>query len=232
MNLLFTGWLTGLLGGLHCIAMCGPIVMASPVLGNTTRMVWLSRFIYHLGRLLAYATLGLLMGYFGSSLAFIGFQQWSAIIAGIAICIMGLFSTRWLEQRLGLFFIKLSPSFRKFWSQRKSPFALLALGFMNGLLPCGFVYVALVGALATGTPFLGAAYMVLFGWGTLPWLSLLNFANLFSIKFKTSANKLTPYFTLGIGILFLFRGLNLHIPYLSPPINSEKGKVENCCKKP
>jgi hypothetical protein len=95
---------------------------------------------------------------------------------------------------------------------------LFLIGLLNGLLPCGLVYLAIAGAIGTGSVYFGIAFMVLFGLGTLPMMLLISWiGNLFTIAVRNTMNKIIPYIVVLIGVLFILRGLSLGIPYLSPP---------------
>jgi sulfite exporter TauE/SafE len=97
-----------------------------------------------------------------------------------------------------------------------NPDAFLSIGFLNGFLPCGLVYMALVGAMAMASAPMGALYMMVFGLGTLP---LMSGAALMGKLFKTklpAVRRLIPVFVVIIGLLFILRGMGLGIPYVSP----------------
>jgi sulfite exporter TauE/SafE len=101
---------------------------------------------------------------------------------------------------------------------RKSYTSLLLIGILNGLLPCGLVYVAIFAAIGTGGAYSGALFMFIFGLGTLPMLFALSiFGNIIGIKFRTRINKLSPVVIVIIGVLFILRGANLGIMFISPP---------------
>jgi hypothetical protein len=174
--------------------------------------------LYHFGRIGAYAILGFLFGVLGFGLNLAGVQQ--GLSLGVGLFMVAFI---WLPK----FFNGASGSLAsvqskvtKFMAKRlKShrPGALLGLGFFNGLLPCGFVYLALAGALVSYDPFAGAAFMALFGLGTTPALVALAFSGrrvggLFKANFK----KLAPVLATVIALLFILRGLGLGIPFLSP----------------
>lgn len=92
------------------------------------------------------------------------------------------------------------------------------IGLLNGFLPCGLVYLAIAGAIGTGSVYLGIAFMVLFGLGTIPMLLFISLlGNLLSNAIRIRVNKFIPFLIIFIGILFILRGLSLGIPYISPP---------------
>ncbi|WP_396155621.1 sulfite exporter TauE/SafE family protein, partial [Flavobacterium macrobrachii] len=101
--------------------------------------------------------------------------------------------------------------------KRKTFDALFSIGFLNGLLPCGLVYAALFGAIAMQNEVLGVAYMLLYGIGTIPLMSIVVYASGFmSVPLRSKLQRIIPIITIGIGILFILRGLSLGIPFISP----------------
>ena len=213
--------LFGLISGLHCIGMCGPIAMVLP-LSNTSKFRKITQIVlYHLGRLSAYSFLGLIFGVFGKGLFLAGLQQQLSIIVGILMIVFVVVP----QNRLGkLKFLtpfykvvnkvksKLGLQFKK-----KSNRSLYLIGLFNGFLPCGMVYVALFGALATQDIGLATLYMFLFGLGTIPLMtSVIYIRDFFSMKVRNSIMKYYPIVIVLFGILFIIRGLGLDIPFLSP----------------
>ncbi|MBO0935429.1 sulfite exporter TauE/SafE family protein [Fibrella sp. HMF5335] len=169
-----TALLTGLAGSLHCIGMCGPLAMALPVGRFPTAQRGLVRGLYHAGRLLAYSLLGAVVGTLGQGLLLADLQRPVAIGAGVWLLLWVI----WAKTLPGGFHAsaitgKLTASLARLLRQPTLPH-MAGLGFLNGLLPCGSVYVALAGALATPSPVAGAAYMLVFGLGTLPAMIGLN----------------------------------------------------------
>ena len=221
MSILLTALLLGLLGSFHCLGMCGPIAFILPVDRNNKAKMSLQTLLYHLGRMTAYASIGLVFGYLGKGISLVGFQQKVSLILGIIMVVLAFVpATKVLRLKplagwnKFVYFVKNSLSN---YLQKRSTFGFYIIGFFNGLLPCGLVYIALVGAMATGDPMLGALYMAIFGLGTVPMMSLAIFlGNFVSVKIRNKINKLIPYAVAFVGILFILRGLNLGIKYLSP----------------
>ena len=88
---------------------------------------------------------------------------------------------------------------------------------LNGLLPCGFVYLAMVGAVNTPSSLTAAQYMFWFGMGTLPLMLLATIGSGFmGYVMRRRINKAIPYVMVCLGCWFILRGLSLNIPYLSP----------------
>lgn len=227
--ILITAFITGLLGSFHCAGMCGPIALATPTVGQSGAERVMSKLTYNAGRIMMYAALGSLLGAFGLGLKLAGLQQVVSIAAGAVIILSVVMSSR-----LG----KLAPSsFFSFGSlmgklfQQKTYTALFGIGLLNGLLPCGFVYIALLGSVATQQVWEGALFMVLFGLGTLPMMFGVSMLGQFLTHgTRSKVNKLAPVFAVIIGCLFMLRGLNLGVPYISPKISDNQAKVEECCK--
>ncbi|MBW8242017.1 sulfite exporter TauE/SafE family protein [Muricauda oceani] len=228
----------GLLGSLHCLGMCGPIAFMLPLdqRNNVKKTAQLS--IYHFGRLLAYGIIGVLFGLLGKGLSLFGIQQKLSIGIGVLMIILVLMPGKYLNGHkllspvysiIGKVKSKLGSELKK-----KTPDTFLTIGFLNGFLPCGLVYMALLGAIAMGNPLEGGFYMMIFGLGTVPLMSLVVYSKgMFSTSIKSKIQKLIPVFVVMIGILFIIRGLGLGIPYVSPkpaPTNSVTATIE--CHQP
>ena len=211
----------GFLGSLHCVGMCGPIVLLLPI-GGKKKFTQLSMVIsYHLGRLATYTMLGVLFGFIGSRIQLFGFQQQLSILLGVIILLVVLTPTilkrYWpIKKNIYTALIRLK-SYMGIYIKTKTTGAMFVLGILNGLLPCGLVYIAIFGALASSTVLNGGLYMFLFGVGTVPLLSTVVFVGGF-LKEVTRKKlvRFTPFFAAIMGVLFLLRGLGLGIPYVSP----------------
>ncbi|MBU3681131.1 MAG: sulfite exporter TauE/SafE family protein [Flavobacterium sp.] len=219
--MLFTAILFGLLSSLHCVGMCGPIALMLPTAQFKGPRKWIRIGLYHFGRLSAYTSIGLLFGLIGHGLYLAGLQQKLAIGTGIAMILVSLIS----EKHLGQFSIS-KPIF-KLLAQLKSAMgaqfkkrsfsSFFSIGFLNGFLPCGMVYVALFGAIAMQTAVLGGLYMLLFGLGTLPLMGAVSaLSDILSIRTRQTIQRYIPIMAIALGILFIIRGLGLGIPYVSP----------------
>ncbi|MCX6180788.1 MAG: sulfite exporter TauE/SafE family protein [Bacteroidetes bacterium] len=227
--LLLTAILLGLASSLHCVGMCGPIVMSIPFL-HFKKNKYFAMAIYHTGRLFVYALLGIFSGSVGALMSLVGFEQWMSIIAG-AFLVLIFFIPKIknaMEKKLASPVNKIQTSLGKYLFQPTYSSVTL-MGMLNGILPCGMVYAALVAATAAGSTGESMLYMVFFGVGTLPLLlaCTIGFSAL-GTQFKNQFRKWAPYGTLVIGLLFILRGLNLGVPYVSPHFE-EKTKTMNCC---
>jgi uncharacterized protein len=227
-----TGLGIGALGSFHCIGMCGPIALALPVHGVSRWHSTSSVLLYNIGRALTYASMGLIFGWLGGSFSIFGLQQWLSVVAGAAILFLLFFNHFSLIQNtpFGGFNRLVKEALGSFLRREKTPASYLAIGLLNGWLPCGLVYVAIASALAAGSPLKGALLMFAFGIGTLPVMAaLMVFGKFISLKVRSGINKAVPFFIGAMAVLLILRGLNLGIPYISPSYNSDEACVENCC---
>ena len=210
----------GLLGSFHCIGMCGPIAFMLPV----DRKKPVKRFFqitsYHLGRLLAYGIIGVLFGFLGKGFYFLGFQQQLSIIVGVSMILIILFpkisQKNIISKKLSHIIIKIKSALGKELNKKTND-TFFTIGFLNGFLPCGLVYMAILGALTTANIFLSGTYMMLFGLGTIPLMTAFVYLGNFTKgNFRRYIQKTIPVVVVFIGALFILRGLGLGIPYLSP----------------
>lgn len=225
-----TALITGLLGSFHCVGMCGPIALATPTIGAGLWGRMGSKLFYHLGRVATYSLLGGLFGAFGMGLKLAGLQQSISIAAGMAIIIGTLLSAGWLGRLAGDPLSRIKGNIIADLFQRKTYTSLLLIGMLNGLLPCGFVYIGLIGSIAVQHVWEGAAFMAMFGIGTIPLMFGVSVVGQFiNGSVRNRMNKLMPYFAVFIGTLFILRGLNLGIPYVSPQISkTQTVGVQHC----
>jgi hypothetical protein len=115
--------------------------------------------------------------------------------------------------------------------QDRSLQSLTVLGLLNGLLPCGLVYVACAGALATGDLLSGVRYMAWFGAGTLPLMLAISLSGrLVPVTFRLGLRKVIPVSMFLLATLLILRGMSLGIPYVSPDLSSPPGAA-GCCHK-
>jgi sulfite exporter TauE/SafE len=201
---MITAVLLGFMGSLHCAGMCGPLVLLTPVVGRTRGSILASRLVYHAGRIAVYSLIGLLFGAVGRSIVFAGFQQWISLIAGASM-LSALFLTIRFKANLTRVPVRLKSLFGSFIHKR-SYFAIFTLGAINGLLPCGLVYMAATASMAQRNVSGAMAYMSLFGVGTIPILLAISFAG-GRLPFARSAitQKLVPLTIAFVAILLIVR---------------------------
>jgi sulfite exporter TauE/SafE len=222
------------MGSLHCIGMCGPIAFMLPVDRTNNYKKFGQIFIYHFGRLMAYGIIGLIFGLLGKGLSIFGIQQKLSIGIGILMIIIVLipyktFNKYNLSKPIYKIISKVKNQLGK-ELKKKSPDTFLTIGFLNGFLPCGLVYMALFGSIAMGDALQGSLYMMLFGVGTLPLMTAaIYFSNLLKGGIRQKVQKAIPVFVVIIGVLFILRGLGLGIPYVSPaPVNQLASSAIEC----
>ena len=174
---LFAVFLVGLLGGTHCVGMCGGIVAAISMQlpGQGTRFRY--HFAYNAGRILSYALAGGLAGALGASTLLLEglwpVQQVLYVLANLMLIALGLYlaglwqAVTQIERLGGLLWRRLQP-FSKSLLPVRNPGQAFLLGTLWGWLPCGLVYSVLITALASGSAISGAMTMLAFGLGTLP----------------------------------------------------------------
>lgn len=219
--MLISALILGLMGSLHCVGMCGPIAFMLPVDRDSSFKKMVQIFIYHFGRLLAYGSIGLIFGLLGKGLYVFGLQQKLSIFIGIVMIVVVLMPSKIFQK------YNVSKPLYKLISKVKSrlgkelkkrtPDTFLTIGFLNGFLPCGLVYMALFGAIAMGNAGQGALYMILFGVGTIPLMTVaVYFGSMLKGVNRKKVQQLIPVFVVVIGLLFILRGLGLGIPYVSP----------------
>lgn len=238
---ILSGLALGFLGSLHCIGMCGPIALALPTQINSRFNFYIGRILYNLGRVITYSLMGLSVGIIGQSINITGYQQLVSILLGVIILI-NLF----LPAKTKNYFTRLKPIHlitKKLQSTIGSLFkdssksSLLAIGVLNGFLPCGFVYVALAGAATLSNVEKSVLFMALFGIGTIPAMFSASIATkLFGQNFRRKVQRAIPVFASILAVIFILRGMSLGIPYLSPklksitPTENINHSNHDCCK--
>lgn len=235
MTILFSALVLGLMGSFHCAGMCGPIAIALPLHGNTVPQKIFGGTLYNLGRTITYGIMGAIFGLVGQGLHLIGFQQKVSVLMGavmiISVLFPALFKNQYSMERSWFSAVgKLKKTIGKMFAIRSFQ-SLFFIGMLNGLLPCGLVYMAIAGAIGTGGVVEGSLYMILFGLGTIPMLLAISLAgNVLSLTIRNRINKLIPVLVVIVGVLFILRGLSLGIPFLSPPKQKIEQKFEKSLK--
>lgn len=232
--LIWTAFVFGLLSSVHCAGMCGPIALALPRKEKGSKLDFFTgRILYNLGRVTTYLFLGVLIGFLGKGIALAGYQQTLSLLIGILLLLLVIFSINPESITQKVYWMRGFYTFisRKLGGLLKKPNAAsyYGIGVLNGFLPCGVVYIALLAALAAGGVGESALYMLIFGLGTFPMMLSLSLAGgWMQIKYRRALRKIMPY-TIGLfAVLFILRGLNLGIPYLSPMLG-ETVEVKKSC---
>ena len=220
-------FMLGLLGSLHCAAMCGPLMLALPVPpGGPARFV-VGRVVYQLGRIATYCLLGILAGLVGKSLFVAGFQRWLSIALGLAVLGGFLISKKVALSAPVVQFVAKLKLAMSMQLRRRSFGSLALLGLLNGLLPCGLVYVALAGAVSHGSILSGISFMAVFGLGTTPMMLGISLSGkFFPIGLRLRLRSAIPVGVCLLAGLLILRGMALGIPYISPDLSSS---TPSCC---
>lgn len=228
MNI-WTALFLGLVGSLHCAGMCGPLVLALPRGTKSFSGFLVGRLAYNAGRVITYCMLGMIFGLVGRTLLMAGVQRWTSIILGLLL-LLSLFSSRKLSllrpvtALIEALKVRMSALLRQ-----RSVSSLALLGLLNGLLPCGLVYVACAGATATGGVLAGILYMAAFGLGTVPMILGIGVSgHLIPLALRIQLRKAIPVSIFLLASLLILRGLSLGIPYVSPDLSAAR---PSCCQK-
>jgi len=216
-------WLTALLlgfaGSLHCVGMCSPLVMA---VSQLRKPFIFNRLAYNIGRVLTYGILGAAVSSVGVIFPMSGFQNIFSIALGGVLVLLGIggiggFRIPLITDAVQRLTTTLKVLFQKFL-QRRTYTSMVALGSLNGLLPCGLTYLALTYCLTLQGPIDGFNFMLLFGVGTLPVMigltSVLSFVGKF-IRFNSA--RLTTIIFIVLGSLLIARVVVQHKSLDSSP---------------
>lgn len=232
--MLISAFVLGLLGSFHCVGMCGPIAFMLPVDRTNSYKKTLQIAIYHFGRLLSYSIIGLIFGLVGKGLYIFGLQQQLSIVIGVLMIVVVLIPYKTFNKyNFSKPLFKLISRVKSALGEalkKKTSDTFLTIGFLNGFLPCGLVYMALFAAIATGNTYQGSLYMLFFGLGTIPLMTTaIYFSSILKGNMRQRIQNIIPVFVIFIGILFILRGLGLGIPYISPaPINDMANTTMEC----
>ena len=223
---LISAFLVGLLGGGHCIGMCGGIVSAvSMHLPNQAKDTPQKQpkifflIAYNAGRILSYTLAGVLAGLIGASSFFMGhvlpIQHMLYLISSLMLILLGLYLAGFwhgitvIENVGRALWVKLQPYSKRYIPVQNLKQAFV-LGGLWGWLPCGLVYSVLIAAIATGNALNGGLLMLAFGLGTLPTLLAMGMT---AVKLKTTlqnvwVRRASGLLVLGFGVVGVFNLLS------------------------
>lgn len=222
----------GGISSMHCVGMCGPLVLSLPLHGLDAAGRWKAIALYHGGRIGIYSFGGLLFGLLGHRIYLAGWQQGLSILLGVAILAQLLFRRYgrqgWMPARMGSCYAHLQRWMGRLWVS-PSTGRFLLMGLANGLLPCGMVYLAIAAALTTGSAGMAMGFLFFFGLGTLPLLlGLQTTGRLIGAPARQKMRRLLPFITAFIALLLILRGLGLGIPFVSPVMAAQPSQVIDC----
>lgn len=237
MQLFLVAFMIGIVGSFHCVGMCGPLALALPLNHHSFAAKITGALLYNAGRVVTYSFFGLIFGLIGQTAALFGFQQWLSIVAGAIILLFLIMPKKYKMQSTAANitnggFSKLRSTLAGLFTQKNNA-SLFVIGLLNGLLPCGLVYMAVAGAIGTGEVGSSVLFMTAFGLGTLPVMwGIAFFGNYVGLGLRQKIRKAYPYMMGLMACLLILRGLGLGIPYVSPEMDVQKKEVNGCCAKP
>lgn len=216
MTYLIAGFLLGVAGTVHCLGMCGPLVLfssARPAEGaaaqGSRRPAHWRRFVaHHASRVAAYAVLGAVVGFAGAAVAEAGWRNWLAIAAGAVL----------IAQAIGLGgrLVNATPARRLTtlisgaarFLPRSGLGRSIGLGVLNGMMPCGLLYAALAAAAGLGQPRAAIGFMVAFALGSVPAFAVLVYsAHALIPRLPRRLRQAAPIALALVGIMLIARGL-------------------------
>jgi sulfite exporter TauE/SafE len=237
LQLLLVAFMIGVVGSFHCVGMCGPLALALPINSNSFAAKLTGSLLYNAGRIITYSFFGLIFGLIGQTAALFDFQQWVSIGSGLLILLFIILPKKYKMQSTAAnytngVFSKLRSLLGRLFTQ-KNQASLFVIGLLNGLLPCGLVYMSVAGAIAAGDTAGSILFMAAFGLGTLPVMwSIAFFGNYVGLQLRQKIRRAYPYMMALMACLLILRGMGLGIRYISPEMNKEKSEVHGCCAKP
>lgn len=231
-GMFITAFLLGLLGSAHCIGMCGPLVFAVSARASAPASGWLGMMVMQTGRTAVYVLMGAAAGMFGRGLQLAGAQRTVSIALGtiilVGLIVPKLLPTSRLSRIPATLVIKAQRLFGDNF-QRRSLEGVFFMGMLNGLLPCGLVYLALTGGLAQDGLVQGALFMACFGIGTWPALFVVRWSDgLLRGSIRERLRKIAPYAYAAMGILLILRGMDLGVPFVSPDLPEVNSPLDTC----
>ncbi|NBC86316.1 MAG: sulfite exporter TauE/SafE family protein [Bacteroidetes bacterium] len=214
MDWFFGGLAFGFFGSVHCIGMCGPLALSLPGATAARGRYLAERLLYNVGRAITYTTLGGAIGALGALVSLSGVQQWISIGIGLVMILGAL--VPWVSRRVN----RLEQVPARFLGRVMKPIqslyrrggfgAMLVVGLLNGLLPCGFVYAALATSVTAGSIYTSMTFMAAFGLGTIPAMFAVSMmGRLASATWRVRLQKLVPIGLVIVGTLLVLRGLSL-----------------------
>lgn len=236
MEFLLAALTLGFLGSFHCVGMCGPIALALPLNGENTARRAAGALLYNAGRIVTYSLFGVLFGLLGKGFVIAGYQQALSIGLGALILLSLILSkvkgpSNHMTTIMFSFLSKIKFSLGKLLKS-KNYTSVFWIGMLNGLLPCGLVYVGVAGAIATGSAVNGALFMAFFGLGTFPAMFLVSMiSHTIGTGVRNKIRKVVPVMVGLMACVLILRGMNLGIPYISPELSKTDCTKHTCCHK-
>ncbi|HEX7016678.1 MAG TPA: sulfite exporter TauE/SafE family protein [Cyclobacteriaceae bacterium] len=166
--MMWTAFVVGLAGSLHCAGMCSPLVMA---VTRMSKRAMTTRLVYNAGRIFTYAVMGAVAGAIGGLFDLTPLQKAFSVITGTILVILGVFGTTLKIPLMAPVIGRFTGHLKQLFSvtlKKKTRISTFVLGTLNGFLPCGLTYIALGYTITAPDLVSGFSYMLAFGMGTLP----------------------------------------------------------------
>jgi len=215
-----SAFLMGFAGSLHCVGMCGPLALSLPVSHTTNFSRATGGIIYNSGRILSYTIMGFIFGSLGNLIINTQWQGKLSTTLGVIILLYLFIPKKYLHLLANNFlnkpFLLLRRELGKLFKS-SSQSSLFFIGILNGLLPCGLVYLALSSSVLTASPLSGSMFMLFFGLGTFPAMfAIVVMGNYLNQTVRQKINRALPVLLFLMAALLILRGMELGIPYISP----------------
>lgn len=214
---LLSAWLMGVVGSTHCIGMCGPLALSLPLGSNSIIGRLFESLVYNLGRVTTYGIYGALLGVGSGLLMPVFLQQQLSLVMGGLMVLLALYAfwsgrIQFDAGPQSALNKRISRALGHLYRKGGSP-ALFGIGLLNGLLPCGLVYLGLATAFASASVLKSTLFMIFFGFGTLPAMwSVLFLSRSLTPAFRGRLRRFVPYIYAATGVLLVLRGLGDHNP--------------------
>lgn len=235
MSNYYLAFLLGLISSLHCAVMCGPLMLSLPLEKKDQFSNAIQLFLYQLGRILIYTILGCCVGAVGNSITVVTNQGTLSLMVGLlligfTVCV---FTGRYLQAFTSFQNRLIEPISKLMGGVYGLRFWGLFAGMLNGLIPCGMIYLALAAALNSSDVLAAGSFMFLFGLGTTPLMLFISLGGIYLRKYiRFNSKRLIPWFMLFLGVLFILRSANLGIPFFSPSNHLHGKEPVTECRSP
>lgn len=232
IEVIASAFVMGLVGSLHCVGMCGPLALSLPVshTNNLSRIT--GGLIYNSGRILSYTLMGLIFGSLGGLIIAPKWQSSLSLALGIIILLYLVIPKKYFylstTNKFNKPFLFLRQQLGKLFQSRKQS-SLLAIGVLNGFLPCGLVYLALSSSVITASSLNGGIFMLFFGLGTFPAMfTTAVMGNYLNQTIRLKIRKAVPVMLFLMATLLVLRGMGLGIPFVSPSFAHQSAGAVSC----
>lgn len=228
-TLIVSALILGIGGSLHCLGMCGPLVMALPFGSARPEKTALHLSLYLVSKALMYGVQGLVVGTLGLGFRLITSQLVLSVTAGVFVLLVTFWP--WIGRKVALpidFDRMIRSWFQKLLANPKW-YSFLLYGIFNAMLPCVMILVAFGASAATGHPFGGFLFMFVFGLGTVPALLAAYLSGKYiTRRFRLNLQWTSRTIAILLGVVLVVRGMNIHIPHSSMPLLNHISKIISC----